>query len=70
VDRTAHHQRRATEGLRLAQNARDQTNKAILLDMAETWAKLAERVREAELAEGSSEGTDSGKWRIAARRVI
>jgi hypothetical protein len=56
VDRTAHYQRRATECLRLAQNARDQTNKAILLDMAQTWLKLAERARDSEPTEGSSDG--------------
>jgi hypothetical protein len=37
------HQRRAAECLRLAREATDKTNKALLLEMAQTWAKLAEQ---------------------------
>jgi hypothetical protein len=36
------HQRRAAECLRLAHEATDKTNKAPLVEMAQTWAKLAE----------------------------
>jgi hypothetical protein len=37
------HQRRAAECLRLARDATDKTNKALLIEMAQTWAKLAEQ---------------------------
>ena len=37
------HQRRAAECLRLAHDATDKTNKALLIEMAQTWAKLAEQ---------------------------
>jgi hypothetical protein len=37
------HQRRAAECLRLAHEATDKTNKALLIEMAQTWAKLAEQ---------------------------
>jgi hypothetical protein len=37
------HQRRASECLRLAREATDKTNKALLIEMAQTWAKLAEQ---------------------------
>jgi hypothetical protein len=37
------HQRRAAECLRLARDAADKTNKALLVEMAQTWAKLAEQ---------------------------
>lgn len=37
------HQRRAAECLGLARKAADQTNKALLVEMAQTWAKLAEQ---------------------------
>jgi hypothetical protein len=37
------HQRRAAECLRLAREATDKTNKALLIEMAQTWAKLAEQ---------------------------
>jgi hypothetical protein len=39
------HQRRAAECLRLAHEASDKTNKALLIEMARTWAKLAEQDR-------------------------
>jgi len=35
------HQRRAAECLRLAREATDKTNKALLIEMAQTWARLA-----------------------------
>lgn len=37
------HQRRAAECLRLAHEASDKTNKALLIEMAQTWAKLADQ---------------------------
>jgi hypothetical protein len=37
------HQRRAAECLRLAHEATDKTNKALLIEMAQTWARLAEQ---------------------------
>ena len=39
------HQRRAAECLRLAHEASDKTNKALLIEMAQTWAKLADQER-------------------------
>jgi len=42
VARFQDHQRRAAECLRLAHEATDKTNKALLIEMAQTWAKLAE----------------------------
>jgi hypothetical protein len=41
VDRVAHYQRMAAECLRLVQRANDPTNKAVLLEMATTWTRLA-----------------------------
>ncbi len=43
VARFQDHQRRAAECLRLAHEAVDKTNKALLIEMAQTWAKLAEQ---------------------------
>ena len=40
------HQRRAAECLRLAREAADKTNQALLIEMAQTWAKLAEQERQ------------------------
>lgn len=37
------HQRRAAECLRLAREATDKTNKALLIEMAQTWARLADQ---------------------------
>jgi len=37
------HQRRAAECLHLAREATDKTNKALLIEMAQTWARLAEQ---------------------------
>jgi hypothetical protein len=48
------HQRRAAECLRLAHDATDKTNKALLIEMAQTWAKLAEQ----EKARGEDGKTD------------
>jgi hypothetical protein len=36
----------AGECLKLAQNSDDPTNKALLLEMAQSWAKLAELTRD------------------------
>ena len=41
VDRVTHYQRMAAECIRLAQSASDPTNKAVLLEMAATWTRLA-----------------------------
>jgi hypothetical protein len=45
VARFEDHQRRAAECLRLAHDAADKTNKALLIEMAQTWARLAEQER-------------------------
>ena len=42
------HKRRAAECLRLARGAVDKTNKALLIEMAQTWARLAEQDKIAE----------------------
>ena len=42
------HRRRAAECLRLAREAADKTNRALLIEMAQTWAKLAEQDKIAE----------------------
>jgi hypothetical protein len=39
------YQRRAADLLRIAQETHDPTNKALLLEMAQAWLKLAERAR-------------------------
>jgi hypothetical protein len=39
------YQRRAADLLRIAQETHDPTNKALLLEMAQAWVKLAERAR-------------------------
>jgi hypothetical protein len=41
------YQERAAQCLRLAQSTSDSTNKALLLEMAQTWVRLAEQAREA-----------------------
>jgi hypothetical protein len=43
VSKFEDHKRRAAECLRLAREAADKTNKALLIEMAQTWAKLAEQ---------------------------
>lgn len=43
VARFQDHQRRAAECLRLAHEATDKTNKALLIEMAQTWARLADQ---------------------------
>jgi hypothetical protein len=45
VSKFEDHQRRAAECLRLARKATDRTNKTLLIEMAKTWAKLAEQER-------------------------
>jgi hypothetical protein len=39
------YQYRAAECLRLARGTRNPTNKALLLEMAQTWVKLAEQAQ-------------------------
>jgi hypothetical protein len=41
------YQERAAQCLRLAQGTSDSTNKGLLLEMAQTWVRLAEQAREA-----------------------
>ena len=48
------HQRRAAECLRLAREATDKTNKALLIEMAQTWARLADQ----EKGRGEDEKTE------------
>jgi hypothetical protein len=43
VSRSREYQHRATECVRLALAARDQTNKLLLLDMAQCWLTLSEQ---------------------------
>jgi hypothetical protein len=49
VDRKEHYQEMAAQCLNLAQNVQNQTSKALLLQMAEAWLRLAERVRNSEI---------------------
>ena len=42
------YQERAAECLRLAQSTNDPTNKALLLEMAQTWVRLAEQAQREE----------------------
>lgn len=44
------YQQRAAQCLRLAQSMSEPTNKALLLEMARTWAKLSEQARAARAA--------------------
>ena len=48
VSKFEDYKRRAAECLRLAREAADKTNKALLIEMAQTWAKLAEQDKIAE----------------------
>jgi hypothetical protein len=48
VSKFEDHRRRAAECLRLAREAVDKTNKALLIEMAQTWARLAEQDKIAE----------------------
>jgi hypothetical protein len=42
-----HYQQMAAECLRVARTAVDQANKAVLLEMAQNWVRLAEQVKAA-----------------------
>jgi hypothetical protein len=44
-----HYRRMAVECLRSAQEADNPTSKSLLLEMAQTWIKLAEQVRDSEI---------------------
>jgi hypothetical protein len=46
VHRKEHYQRMACECLKLAHNSDDPTNKTLLLEMAQSWVKLAELTRD------------------------
>jgi hypothetical protein len=43
VSKSSEYQHRAAECVRLALTARDQTNKLLLLDMAQCWLTLSEQ---------------------------
>ena len=43
MPKSSEYQRRATECVRLALAARNQTNKLLLLDMAQCWLTLSEQ---------------------------
>jgi hypothetical protein len=45
VSKYEDHQKRAADCLRMAHETTDRTNKAILLEMAQTWIRLAEQER-------------------------
>jgi hypothetical protein len=49
VDRKEHYHDMAAECLRMAQNLDNPISKALLLEMAQTWVKLAEQVRDSEI---------------------
>ena len=46
--RVGHYQGMAAQCVRLAQVASNETNKVLLLEMAQAWARLAEQVKTAE----------------------
>jgi hypothetical protein len=58
LNRKDHYQHMAGQCLKLAQNSDDPTNKALLLEMAQSWVKLAEMARDSEV-DGSSSDRDS-----------
>jgi hypothetical protein len=45
------HQERAAECLRIAQSMKDPTNKALLLEMAQAWVRLAEPAQQKDRGE-------------------
>jgi hypothetical protein len=45
VPKAEEYQQRAADLLRVAQEATDPTNKALLLEMAQAWINLAERAK-------------------------
>jgi hypothetical protein len=53
VNKKEHYQRMAGECVQLARRCSDLCNKTILLDMAQTWTRLAEQAEEAESIERS-----------------
>jgi len=55
VSKADEYQRLATECLRLAHTASDQTNRAVLLQMAQSFLKLAERELENKARSGPSD---------------
>jgi hypothetical protein len=48
VDRVTHYRQMAAECLLVAQSANDPANKVLLLEMAQTWTRLAEEAAEDE----------------------
>jgi hypothetical protein len=61
VSKSRDYQHRATECVRLALAARDQTNKLLLLDMAQCWLTLSEQVltEESAVSAVSAESAES-----------
>jgi hypothetical protein len=49
VNKKEHYQRMAGECVRLARDCSDPANKTVLLDMAQTWVRLAEQAGQEEL---------------------
>jgi len=49
VNKKEHYQRMAGECVRLARDCSDPSNKTVLLDMAQTWARLADQPGAAEV---------------------
>jgi hypothetical protein len=46
MQRVEDYQQRAAECLHLAHRSTDPTNKALLLEMAQAWIRLAEQIKE------------------------
>jgi hypothetical protein len=58
VKKKEHYQRMAAECLRIAHNAQDPNNKAVLVDMAATWTRLAEQAPPDEIGARYPESDD------------
>ena len=48
MNKREHYQRMAADCLRYAHEARDPTNKALLLEMGQVWGRLAEQAQAAD----------------------
>jgi hypothetical protein len=55
VQKKDHYQRMAGECVRLAHDCSDPVNKAVLLDMAQAWVRLAEQAGQEELIESPAQ---------------
>jgi len=58
VRKKEHYQRMAAECLRIAHNAQDPNNKAVLVDMAAAWTRLAEQAAEDKIVARFPESDD------------